>query len=337
MLHDHSGHYHHHRPFPPGDATGAEPVQSDERRIVWALGLTAGFMLAEVAAGFLANSLALIADAGHMLTDAASLAFAWFALRMSHRPADFRRSYGYQRFQVLAALVNGLALFAIVGWIAFEAVQRFFDPVPVLAKPMLVVGALGLAVNIAAFALLQGGSHANLNLRGAAAHVLGDLLGSAAAIGAALVILATGWTPIDPLLSVLVGLLVLRSAWVVVRRSAHILLEGTPEGFDAAHVRDAVASAHPDVRDVHHVHVWSLTPDRALATLHVQVPQAADHARILRAITALLGEKFGLHHATVQIETESCPEGHNCPPHGSPAGLAEGGANRPGAGGSGAG
>lgn len=308
MPHNHS-HSHAH-----GHAHHGHGI-SDERRVILALALTASFMLAETVAGFLSGSLALIADAGHMLTDAASLGFAWFALHVADRPADPRRSYGYQRFQVVVALVNGLALFAIVGWIGFEAAQRFLDPVPVLAKPMLVVAGLGLAVNIAAFALLQAGDRTNLNLRGAAAHILGDLLGSVAAIAAALVILATGWTPIDPLLSVLVALLVLRSALNVVSRSVHILLEGTPEGFDASHIREAVATAHPDVRDVHHVHVWSLTPSQSLATLHVNVPEGANHARVLRAITALLGERFGLHHATVQIETEDCPEGQDCTPN----------------------
>lgn len=311
MFHDHSHHAHDH------DHTHHGHGLSDERRVIWALALTAAFMLAETAAGFLSGSLALLADAGHMLTDAASLAFAWFALRIAERPADPRRSYGYQRFQVVVALVNGLALFAIVGWIGYEAVRRFLEPAPVLAKPMLVVAVLGLAVNIGAFALLQAGDRENLNLRGAAIHILGDLLGSVAAISAALVILTTGWTPIDPLLSVLVSLLVLRSAWSVVSRSVHILLEGTPEGFDASHVRDAVATAHPDVRDVHHVHVWSLTPGQSLATLHVRVPEAANHARVLRAVTSLLGERFGLHHATVQIETEACPEGQDCAPQGS--------------------
>lgn len=310
MFHDHShAHAHGHADHGHG--------WSDERRVIWALALTAGFMAAEVAAGFLSGSLALLADAGHMLTDAASLGFAWFALHIADRPADPRRSYGYQRFQVVVALVNGLALFAIVGWIGFEAVRRFLDPVPVLATPMLVVAGIGLAVNVGSFALLHAGDRANLNLRGAAVHVLGDLLGSVAAIAAALAILMTGWTPIDPLLSVLVALLVLGSAWSVVRRSVHILLEGTPEGFDASHIRDAVATAHPDVRDVHHVHVWSLTPGQSLATLHVQVPEAANHARVLRAITSLLGERFGLHHATVQIETEPCPEGQDCTPSGS--------------------
>ncbi len=306
MMHDHSEHAHHHG---GGNA----------RRIAWALGLTVSFMAAEVVAGFLSGSLTLLADAGHMLTDAAALSMALAALRIGGRPSDGRRSFGYHRLSVLAALVNGLTLFAIVGWIGFEAAQRLFTPMPVLAGPMLVVACLGLLSNIAAFALLRSGDRDDLNMRGAAAHVLGDLLGSVAAIAAAVVILATGWTPIDPLLSVLVALLVLRSAWAVVRQAAHILLEGTPEGFDVGHIREAVADAHPDVHDVHHVHVWSLTPERSLATLHVRVRGGASPAPVLRAVTRMLGERFGLHHATVQIETENCPEGTDCAePGGTP-------------------
>jgi cobalt-zinc-cadmium efflux system protein len=247
-----------------------------------------------------------------MLTDAAALGMALTAMRIAARPSDGRRSFGYHRLPVLAALVNGLALVAIVGWIGFEAAQRIFTPVPVLAGPMLVVACLGLLSNIVAFMLLRSGDRDDLNMRGAAAHVLGDLLGSVAAITAAVVILSTGWTPIDPLLSVLVALLVLRSAWSVVRQAAHILLEGTPEGFDARQIREAVADAHPDVHDVHHVHIWSLTPDRSLATLHVRVRGGASPAPVLQAVTRMLGERFGLHHSTVQIETENCPEDTDC-------------------------
>jgi cobalt-zinc-cadmium efflux system protein len=306
-MHDHSGHAHDHR------------GGGDARRIAWALALTACFMVAEVVAGFLSGSLTLLADAGHMLTDAAALGMALAATRIGARPSDGRRSFGYHRLPVLAALVNGLMLFAIVGWIAFEAAQRFFAPHPILAGPMLVVACLGLLANIAAFMLLRSGNQDDLNMRGAAAHVLGDLLGSVAAIAAAVVILATGWTPIDPLLSVLVALLVLRSAYAIVRRAAHILLEGTPEGFDAGHIREAVQGAHPDVHDVHHVHVWSLTPERSLATLHVRVRGGASPAPVLRAVTRILGERFGLHHAPVQIETVNCPEGADCAePGGTP-------------------
>src|SRR5947207_2201880 len=199
---------------------------SNEQRVGWAALLTGAFMLVEAAGGVLAGSLALLADAGHMLTDAASLTLAWLAFRIARRPADWRRTYGFHRFQVLAAYSNGLALFFIAVAICYEAIHRVREPVEILAGPMLAVAVIGLLVNLAAFFVLHGAERGNLNVKGAMLHVLGDLLGSAAAIIAALVILATGWTPIDPLLSVLVAVLILRSAWVLVSASGHILLQG---------------------------------------------------------------------------------------------------------------
>ena len=277
-----------------------------ERRLLWAFLLTASFMLVEVAGGLLSGSLALLADAGHMLTDAASLALAWGASRASRRPADALRSYGYHRAQVLAALINGMALVGIVAWIVIEAVQRIMTPVPVLGGLMLGVAVLGLLVNVGAFALLHGGREHNLNVQGAFLHVLGDLLGSVAAIVAAGVILWTGWMPIDPLLSLLVALLILRSAWALVRRSAHILLEGTPEGLDVDLLRSELHEAVPAVRDVHHVHVWSLTPQRPLLTMHVDVDAGADSNQVLADLKGILQQRFGIDHSTIQIECGAC-------------------------------
>jgi cobalt-zinc-cadmium efflux system protein len=272
--------------------------------------LTGGFMLAEVAGGIVAGSLALIADAGHMLTDTAALGLAWAAFRVGRWPRDVRRSYGYHRFQVLAAFVNGLTLIAIVGWIAIEALRRLFAPVEVLGGLMLLIAAIGLLVNLAAFEILRRGDPANLNVRGAALHVLGDLLGSIATILAALVILWTGWTSIDPLLSLLVAALILRSAWTLLRKSAHILLEGAPDWLDVAELRAAVVAALPAIRDIHHVHVWMLTSERALITLHAEVAPGADHEQALRAIRGVLEARFGLDHATIQIETAACADEH---------------------------
>jgi cobalt-zinc-cadmium efflux system protein len=297
-AHDHS-HHHRHEHARTAD---------NERRVLWAMLLTGGFMVAEAVGGVIAGSLALIADAGHMLTDTASLALAWAAFRIGRRPADPRRSYGYHRFQVLAAFVNGIALVAIVLWIAVEAVRRFFDPVEVLGGLMLAIAVVGLLVNIAAFLVLHGAERENLNVRGAALHVLGDLLGSVAAIVAALVILWTGWTPIDPLLSVLVALLILRSAWFVVRKSGHILLEGTPDWLDVDELRGELTAAVPEVEDVHHVHAWMLTTERPLMTLHANVREGADHTRVLLAITRVLKERYGVGHATVQVEPAGCAD-----------------------------
>lgn len=270
--------------------------------------LTGGFMLAEVAGGILSGSLALLADAGHMLTDTAALALSWFAFRISRRPAEARHSYGHHRVQVLAAFINGSALIGVAAWIALEAVQRLLAPVPILGGMMLAVALLGLLVNIAAFLILNAGSRENLNVRGAALHVLGDLLGSVAALVAAGVILTTSWTPIDPILSVLVALLVLRSAWMLVRRSWHVLMEGTPEGLDIALLRAELAAAVPGVVDVHHVHVWSLTPERSLATLHATLAEGADHDEALCRLQQALAERFGLHHATIQLERGHCTD-----------------------------
>ncbi|HYZ25911.1 MAG TPA: cation diffusion facilitator family transporter [Geminicoccaceae bacterium] len=292
-----------------GHAHAHQPARADnQRNVFWAMVLTGSFMLAEVVGGVVAGSLALIADAGHMLTDAASLGLAWAAFRVGHWPRDARRTYGYHRFQVLAAFVNALALVAIVGWIAIEAIRRLFAPVEILGGLMLAIAALGLLVNLAAFAILRGGDRDNLNLQGAALHVLGDLLGSVAAIVAALVILWTGWTPIDPLLSLFVALLILRSAWLLLRRSAHILLEGTPDWLEIEELRAAVTSATPAIRDIHHVHAWMLTTERSLITLHAEVAPGADHQAVLAVIREVLRERFGITHATIQIETAGCTD-----------------------------
>jgi cobalt-zinc-cadmium efflux system protein len=268
--------------------------------------LTAGFMAVEVVGGLISGSLALLADAAHMLTDAAALALAWFAFRIARRPADPKRSYGYHRGQVLAAFVNGAVLIVIVAGIFIEAAQRLAEPVPVQGWTMLAVAGLGLLVNLAALFILHGGDRRNLNLRGAAVHVLGDLLGSAAAVVGAIVILRTGWTPIDPILSVLVGLLVLRSAWLIVRESAHILLEGTPAEIDPQGLRAALMEDVPALLDVHHIHAWSLTPERPLLTLHARVGETADGQAVLKNIKEVLARRFGIDHSTVQIERGRC-------------------------------
>ncbi len=281
---------------------------SNERRVFWAMLLTGGFMVAEVIGGIVSNSLALLSDAGHMLTDFVSLALAWFAFRLARRKADIRRSYGYHRFQVVAAFVNGLALFAIAGWISVEAVQRLAAPVEVLAGPMLVIAVLGLFVNISAFAILHTGDRDNLNIRGAALHVMSDMLGSVAAIAASLIILKTGWMPIDPILSVVVVLLIVRAAYTVVRESGHILLEGTPENVDPSDLREQLKAAVPEVSDVHHVHIWSLTDERPVVTLHAVVADGADQDDALVAVHRALEELFGLSHATVQLERDRCPD-----------------------------
>jgi cobalt-zinc-cadmium efflux system protein len=272
----------------------------------WVLVLTGGFMVVEAVGGWLAGSLALIADAGHMLSDTAALALAWAAFRIGRRPHDEKRTYGYHRFEIIVAFANGLALFAIAAWIVVEAVGRLREPVPVLGGPMLAVAAAGLAVNLVALYVLRGGDRDNLNVRAALLHVLGDLLGSVGAIAAAAVILLTGWTPIDPILSIVLTLLILHGAWDVTRRAGHVLMEGVPEGFDAAAMRADLLAAVPGVADVHHVHAWLLNLERPMVTLHVRLAPSADAAAALAAIKLRLKDRFGIAHSTVQIDPGDC-------------------------------
>jgi cobalt-zinc-cadmium efflux system protein len=283
--------------------------RSNIRRVQLALALTGTFMLVEVAGGILSGSLALLADAGHMLTDTMALALSAIAFRVSSRPADEKRSYGYQRFQILAAFVNGLSLLVIVGWILFEAVQRILTPTTVMGQTMLIVAAAGLVINIIVFSVLHGGDQDNLNMRGAALHVLGDLLGSIAAITAALIILSTGWMPIDPILSVGVALLIFRSAWHLVRRSAHILLEGAPEWLNVDEMQSKIIASNPDVKEIHHVHVWGLTPQHPMLTMHVALKQIqSDSTAIVRDIKKLLKDEYGINHSTIELECDDCAD-----------------------------
>lgn len=271
-----------------------------------ALALTGAFMLVEFAGGVFARSLALLADAGHMLTDTAALALAWAAMRIATRPADTRRSFGYQRLRVLATFVNGCALLFIVAWIAVEAVQRLLNPVDVNATAILWVGGLGLCVNVIVFAMLRRGDAHDMNISAATLHVISDLLGSTAAVVAGVVILFTGWLPIDPLLSLFVSALIVRSALALVRRSAHILMEGAPDWLDVGELRSTLEQRIPAIRDVHHVHAWLVGPQETLLTMHASVTAAADHAVVLKDAKVLLAERFGITHATIQIEVEDC-------------------------------
>src|SRR5277367_2688903 len=305
MQHDHAHHHgphahHHGHDHGHGTATGTE------RRIFWAMLLTAGFTVVEIAGGLLAGSLALVAEGGHMLADAAALALAFVSIRIARRPADPARSYGYHRVEVLAAFVNGLALLALVAWIVVEAAMRLAAPVAVASQAMLAIASLGLVVNLASFAVLSGGDRSSLNLHGALLHVLSDVFGSLAAIGAALVIGWTGWLPIDPLLSLVAAVLLVRSSWSLVRRSAHVLLEGTPEGLDLPGLRAALAAAVPGLKDIHHVHAWSLTTGKPLLTLHGTIHDGAEGETVLKQIKRHL-EQVGFRHSVVQLERD-CPD-----------------------------
>jgi cobalt-zinc-cadmium efflux system protein len=279
----------------------------NESRVALGACLTAGFMMAEVVGGAISGSLALIADAAHMLTDSIALIFAWAAFRVARRPATWWHSFGLERVQVLAALLNGLSLFGIAGWIVYEAIERYGQPVPILAGPMLVIAILGLLVNMTVFYILTTADRDNLNIRGAILHVMGDLLGSVAAIIAAVVIMWTGWLPIDPILSVLVSILVLRSAWVVAKDAVHILLEGAPAKLETEVVRADLIETIDGVRDVHHIHAWSINQERPMITLHARLGDGVVMAETVAAIKQRLQERFGVGHATVEVDFENAP------------------------------
>jgi cobalt-zinc-cadmium efflux system protein len=287
------GHGHHHGP------------PSSQGQLFWALLLTGGCMIIEAAGGWIAGSLALLADSAHMLTDCASLAMSYAAVRAASRPATAELSYGHHRWQVLAAFVNGLALLLLAGGIAVEAVQRLHAGSAVEGTVVAGVAAIGLLVNILAFAVLSRGER-NLNVRGALSHVIGDMLGSLAALIAGGVIVFWGWMAADPILSAVVALLMVRSGWRIARESAHILLEGTPTHLDSAQVERELLLAVPDVTSVHHLHVWCLTDERPIMTLHAVLCDGADRDRALINIQSVLRSRFGVEHLTVQVELSEC-------------------------------
>jgi cobalt-zinc-cadmium efflux system protein len=305
----HHGHDHHHHGHDHNHLHGV----TDQRRIGWAFVIIAVFMVVEIVGGLLSGSLALLADAGHMVSDTAALGCSWMAIHYGRRAATEHLSYGYKRLEILAAFVNGCALFAIALWIVIEAVHRFASPVPIVGKAMLLVALAGLAANIGAFAVLQGGNRENLNMRSAWLHVLGDLLGSVAAIAAALVVLYTGWTPIDPILSILVAVIILKSAWGIVKSSGHILLEGAPAGMNLADIKADLEHNVPEIRDAHHIHVWSITGEQHLVTLHVHPRDGVSSRDAVAAVQRRLSEQFGVSHATVQVEDEACLDAHGAP------------------------
>jgi cobalt-zinc-cadmium efflux system protein len=333
---DASHHYTAHHGAPHHGAAHHASRAGNERRVFGVMVMTGAFTVVQAIGGWFSGSLALLADSAHMLGDTAALAMAWLAFRVARRPADRMRSYGYHRFEILVAFVNGLALAAIGVWLLIEAWGRVRHPQPVLGEPMLLVAAFGLAVNVAGYLVLRGGDGHNLNLRAALLHVAGDLLGSLAAIVAAVVILLTGWTPIDPLLAALVGLLVLRGAVDLVRRSAHVLMEGVPEGCDVEAVRVDLRAHVPGVRGVHHVHAWTLSAGRTMVTLHLDLAPDASAAAAVAGAKARLKSRFGFAHSTIEVERGQCadaaagPTGElDCDPSGHiRAGHAEAGSPR---------
>ncbi len=287
-------------------------------RLRFAFVLTLVTMLAEAVGGVISGSLALIADAGHMAVDSMALLFAFLGASYARRPADARRSYGYARLEVLVGYTNSLLLLGLVSWVVFEAVHRLIAPQPILSTPMLVVACIGLVVNLLVLKVLGGHDHDDVNAASAYLHVLGDLLGSVAAVTAALLIWAFEWFWADAAVSLIVSALLLRASTRLLRRSAHILLEGVPEGVDLGSLPKAIEARVPAVHDVHHVHVWQLTGGSRVATLHAVLAPGHDPDSAIQAVREALHEGFAIDHVTVQLDGVVCAQVDCTPSSGTP-------------------
>ena len=272
-------------------------------RMAWALGLTLIYMMAEVIGGLATGSLALLADAAHMLTDAGGLALALVAIRFAERPATPEKTYGYLRTEVLAALVNAVVLLLLTIYILYEAYRRFIDPPEVIGLPMLLVAAVGLVVNLISMRLLSGGSTESLNVRGAYFEVLADMLGSLGVIVAAVVVMVTGWRLADPLIGAGIGLFIVPRTWLLLKQVIHILLEGTPPEVNVDLLKNRLLTL-TDVRAVHDLHVWTITSGLDAMSCHIIVSKMETAADVLRAVRAMMSDEFHIDHITVQIEDE---------------------------------
>jgi cobalt-zinc-cadmium efflux system protein len=277
---------------------------TETRRLQWALAISSVYFFAELIAGFLTNSLALLSDAGHMLSDMGALGLSLFAFRMARRPATIHRTYGYHRIEILAALFNGLTLWLIVGIIFAAAYSRLSHPPEIEGYGMTIVAILGLAVNLVAAAILHGGHRDNLNLRGAFVHVMSDALGSVGAIIAGIVMLTTGWYLADPLISILIGVLILFSSWSLVKDSLSVLMQTVPKGIQLEDVRRTI-EAVDGVSAVHDLHIWAVTSDIFTLSAHAVVANGGDFHLVLNGIEDTLREQFNIEHTTIQLETES--------------------------------
>jgi cobalt-zinc-cadmium efflux system protein len=269
--------------------------------LVWALGLTLTYMAAEVVGGLLTGSLALLADAAHMLTDAGGLALALLAIRFGERPATPQRTYGYLRAEVLSALANAVVLLVLTIYILYEAYRRFVDPPEVIGGPMLAVATVGLVVNLISMRLLSGGSSESLNVKGAYFEVLSDMLGSLGVIVAAVIVMVTGWRLADPIVGAGIGLFIVPRTWSLLSQVTHILLEGTPPQVDVVLLERRLAEI-PGVAGVHDLHVWTITSGLDAMSGHLVVPGAGDAARVLRHARQILADEFKVDHVTIQIE-----------------------------------
>lgn len=272
------------------------------RSLIWALGLTSTFLVAEIIGALISGSLALLADAAHMLTDAGGLALALFAIWFAARPPSPTKTYGYLRAEVLAALANAVVLLLLTVYILYEAYQRFFEPPEILSVPMLVVAVIGLVVNLVSMRMLSAGSKESLNLKGAYFEVLADMLGSIAVIVSALIIMFTGWTLVDPIIGAGIGLFIVPRTWALLTQAVNILLEGTPTGLDISRLETELRGID-GVVDLHDLHVWTITSGVDAMSGHLVIADGADQQPVLIGARERLHEMFGIDHTTIQIET----------------------------------
>lgn len=280
----------------------------NERQLWFALIPTAGFMVAEVIGGIATGSLALVADAAHMATDVFGLAIAIIAIRLGRRPADRRRTYGYERFEILAAAFNAVLLFAVAGYIIFEAYRRLYEPPQINSTGMFIIAALGLGVNLFSMRMLSASKNESLNVKGAYLEVLSDLLGSIGVILAAVIIRYTGWPWVDSAVAILIGLWVIPRTWTLLKESGNVLLEGAPDGLDLEIVYGELLRL-PGVTDVHDLHVWSLTSGRVAMTAHLVVPYPVKSSDVLiGSARTMLDDRFGIDHVTLQVEGVPCSD-----------------------------
>lgn len=283
----------------------SKPDKSNQKKVMIAAILTASYMLVEIFGGLWVNSVALVADGVHMLTDSMALLVAWWGFHMSQKSATEKMTFGFQRFQILTAFVNGFTLLLIVVGIVVMAVQRFLDPQPIMGKEMFVIALIGLLNNLVVFWILHSGDQHNMNMRGATLHFLGDTLASIGVIVGAIVIYYTGWFVVDPILSIVIAMIIGIGAYRLMRESAHILLEGVPAGYEIKAIKEELESHFDYLTDVHHIHLWAIAEDQVMMTLHAKTDLEHINDDVLCEIKAHLLAVHKVHHVTLQLESLS--------------------------------
>lgn len=293
-MHSHSSPHHNHT---------VKPDANNQRKIIFAAILTFTYMTVEVVGGIWVNSVALIADAMHMLTDSIALMIAWWGFHIAQKPATERMTFGYQRAQILTAFVNGAALLLISAGIVAMAVERMFNPQEVMGAEMFIIAIIGLGINLTVFVMLHSGDQKNLNMRGATLHFMGDTLASVAVITAAIIIYFSGWNIVDPILSILVACIIAFNAIKLTRSAATILLEGVPAGYEIQAIKDDLAERFPFLEQIHHIHLWAIAEQQVMMTMHAKTDLAHINDETLFEIKSYLNDHHAVHHVTLQLET----------------------------------